>query len=600
MSSRPGLSGGAIAQLLRFAPNLRGASRAFALRDGIAGLTVAALAIPQGLAFALVAGVPPRMGLLAAAIPATVGALFGSSPLLVTGPTNPISIVVATSIVVPALARGVTDPTSLVLGTGLVAGLILLVFAGVGLGRASRFLSDSVIAGFAVGAGIEIAFRLLPELGPPSVHAEAASRFLPKIWPVLLESLRALSQADPRALALAAAVPACVVAARQLDARIPGALLSIGASIVAVRLLGWTQGDGALAVIGPIDVGFPKLALPALLAPSQVAAPALAIAMLATLQSIAAARAIQPPGRERLDPDRELVGQGAANLAAAFLGALPTCGSLTRSAHALTAGAHSRLAAATGGIALAVLLPSLGGIVAQVPIAAVVGLVVLSGVDLVNPGALRRSMGTRGDAAVLIATLIAALWIDLVQALYAGVFLSLALLVRRAGRLQMVEIVRADGGRFREIPLDERTGGTPAVLLHLEGDLNFAVATELSERISEIAERSPRVLVLRLKRARHVDATVLEALRHVFAELRGRGLDIILCGLTDEVAQRFEASELASLLGSECLLRAGPRLFEGFERALVRTRKLLRPLTDDEIFRYGLPAAGPAPIDYGI
>lgn len=586
--------------LRRFAPNLHGSSRAFVGRDVVAGLTVAALAVPQGLAFALVAGVPARMGLLAAAIPATVGALFGSSPLLVTGPTNPISIVVATSIVAPALAAGVTDPSARVLGTGLVAGAMLVVFGLVGLGRASRFLSDSVIAGFAVGAGIEIALRLVPDLGPRNAAAEIGSHFAPKIWSELSASLHAVRHADPRALAVAIAVPACIVALRRFARRLPGALITIGASIAAVRLLGWTDGPGALPVVGPIDLGLPSLGLPPVPAPATVAAPALAIAMLATLQSIAAARAIQPPGRGALDPDRELVGQGAANLAAACLGALPTCGSLTRSAHALTAGAHSRLAAATGGIALALLLPWLSGVVAQVPTAAVVGLVVLSGVDLVDPRAIRRSMRTRGDAAVAVATLAAALWIDLVQALYAGVFLSLALLVARAGRLQMVEIVRAGAGRFREIPLDERTGTTPAVLLHLEGDLNFAVATELAERLGEISERRPRVLVLRLKRARHLDATVIEALRQLFVGLGARGTTVVLCGLSDELARLLEASELASALGADGLLRAGPRLFEGFERALLRARAILAPLTDDQIFREEGAGAPPAPIDYEI
>jgi SulP family sulfate permease len=589
-----------LAQLRRFAPNLHGASRAFATRDLIAGLTVAALAVPQGLAFALVAGVPPEMGLLAAAIPATVGALFGSSPLLVTGPTNPISLLVATSIVAPALAAGVEDPRPLVLGTGLVAGMFLLGFGVVGLGRASRFLSDSVVAGFAAGAGVDIAFRLLPELSTVPQTAEHGSGLVPQIWPVFEASMRALSLADGRALALALTVPLCVAALRRFDTRIPGALLSLGASIVAVRLLGWTTGPDALSVVGPMSVGYPSLHMPQIPGASSVAAPALAIAMLATLQSIAAARAIHPPGRERLDPDRELFGQGLANVASAFLGALPTCGSLTRSAHALTAGAHSRLAAASGGLVLALLLPLITGFVAEVPIAAVVGLVVLSGIDLVNPRTLRRAIRTRGDAAVMVATFVATLWIDLVQALYLGVFLSLALLVRRAGRLQMMEIVRAGGERFREIPLDERSGTTPAVLLHLEGDLNFAVASELSDRMTEIAERGARVLVLRLKRARHLDATVLEALRQTFAGMRARGITVVLCGLTDEVAALLEASELAAVLGPEGLLRAGPRLFEGFERALLRTRKLLAPLGDERIFRTELTPVAESPISYEI
>ena len=108
------------------------------------------------------------------------------------------------------------------------------------------------------------------------------------------------------------------------------------------------------------------------------------------------------------------------------------------------------------------------------------------------------------------------------------------------------------------------------------------------------------MLVLRLKRARHLDATVLEALRHTFEELRGRGMTVVLCGLTEDVAQLLEGSELAAVLGPEGLLRAGPRLFEGFERALVRTRALLAPLPDHEIFRSDPERTPSPPIDFEI
>ena len=146
-------------------------------------------------------------------------------------------------------------------------------------------------------------------------------------------------------------------------------------------------------------------------------------------------------------------------------------------------------------------------------------------------------------------------------------------------------MVRAGAGRFREIPVDARTGSQPAVLLQLEGDLNFAVAPELGERLREIASRHPRVLVLRLKRARYLDATVLEVMRQVFADCRDQQTTVLLCGLSDEIAALLEQTELCTVLGRDALLRAGPRLFEGFERALARTRDHLRPLSDEEIFR---------------
>jgi SulP family sulfate permease len=574
-----------VSRLARFRPDLRGTSRATVRPDVTAGLTVAALAVPQGLAYALVAGVPPEMGLYAAAIPTLLAALFGSSPYLVTGPTNPIALVIGVSIVAPALAEGRPIPIDEVLATGLLAGLLLAGVGLVGLGRASRFLSDSVLAGFATGAGILIALRQIPALAASAPPPSGGSAVAPAVLWLLLDAARGLVDAEPRALALALGVPAVVLLLRRVDPRIPAALLALGGATLAARALAWDSGPHALATLGAIPASFAQLGFPAFAAPGRIAAPALAVAMLATLQSVAAARSLRPADFRRLDTDRELFSQGVANVAASLTGALPTSGSLTRSALARSSGGRSRLAPAMSGLTIAALLPLFGPALEHVPLAALVGLVVMSGLDLVNVRGIRRASTTRGDTAVLIVTLVATLWIDLLQALYAGLFLSLALLVRRAGRLQMVELVRAGSARFREIPIDSRTGDTPAVLLHLEGDLNFAVAEELADRLLEIGRRGPRVVVLRLKRARHLDATVLESLRYAAEELKRSGTVMVVCGLTDQLAALLEETELCQLLGPDGLLRAGPRLFEGFERALRRIRTLLRPLADDEIFR---------------
>jgi SulP family sulfate permease len=579
-------------RVARFLPNLGEASRATLRGDLVAALDTAALALPQGLAFALLAGVPPEMGLLACALPAVVASLFGSSPYLVTGPTNTNALVIGVAVVGPALAAGRPVPVDAVVTTALLAGALLCAFGLAGLGRASRFLSDSVLAGFVTGAGILIAVRQLPLAAGVGTEGavQPVSALVPEVWPALLDAARALAAADPRALFLAALVPAAVHLLRRIDARVPAALLALIAAAGAAHALGWDAGPRALVSTGAIPAGWPGLAWPGLVDPGPLAAPALAIALLTTVQSIAAARTLGPPGF-RLDPDRELFGQGLANTTAALVGALPTSGSLSRSALVRAAGGRTRLAAAASGVIMLLGLPLVAPFVARVPAAALAGLVILSGLDLVDSRTLRRAAITRGDALVLGATLVATLCLDLVQAVYVGVFLSLALLVRRSGRLQLVEIVFAGANRFREIPTDERTGSTPVVLLHLEGDLNFAVAPELAERFDEIAARAPRIVVLRLKRARHLDATVLEVLRSSFGRLRRRGSEVILCGLTDPIAETLERTELGRALGPEGLLRAGPRLFEGFERALARARELLRPRSDEEIFRSEDPTA---------
>lgn len=570
----------------RFLPHLRGTAPDSIGPDLIAGLTVASLAVPQGMAYALVAGVPLQMGLYAAAIPALVAALFGSSRFLVTGPTNPTALLIGASIVGPAVAVGAGVPVVAVLGAGVLCGGMLIAFGVVGLGRASRFMSDSVVAGFAAGAGLLIALRQLPSVaGAVSAPASPGSSWIPSSLLALAEAWRALSLADPRALAFALAVPLLVLGLRRIDARLPAALIALALATAVCSALGWDDGPQALRLVGTIPAGWPALHLPLHGDPGALLAPALALAVLCTVQTVAAARTLEPLGRRRLDADRELVAQGVANVAAAFVGALPTSGSLTRSALGRASGARSRLAAATSGLSVAILVPLFLPVIEAVPLSALAGLVVLSGLDLVSPTGLRRAGSTRGDAMVLGVTLVATLWIDLVQAVYVGLFLSLGLLVRRSGRLQLVEIVRDGTDRFREIAIDERTGTTPAVLLHLEGDLNFAVAPELADGLAEIGARGPRVVVLRLKRARHLDATVLEALRHQFSALRANGSTVLLCGLTDEMATTLARTELGRELGDAGLLRAGIRLFEGFEHALDRTRALLGPASDDEIFR---------------
>jgi len=264
-----------------------------------------------------------------------------------------------------------------------------------------------------------------------------------------------------------------------------------------------------------------------------------------------------------------------------------TCGSLTRTAVARSAGGRSRLTAVVAGGVILVGLPGLGLVINAVPMPALVGLVVLSGIELVDPRALRRAATTRGDALVLLATLGSTLWIDLVQALYVGLFLSLALLVRRSGDLHIVELVRSPSGRFREIEIDEQTGSSPAVLLHLEGDLNFAIAGDLSDRLVEVGRHAPQIILLRLKRARHLDATVLETLREAAVRLGAQGTRVVLSGLTDDLAGVMEQTELGALLGEEGILRSGDRLFEGFERSMDRARMLLDAPPDQEIFRQG-------------
>ncbi len=574
-----------LAALDRFAPHLRGTGRADLAPDLMAGIAIAALAVPQAVAYALVAGLPPAMGLAAAALPAMLGSLFGSSRFMVTGPTNPTALLLGISVVAPALARG-EDPIGAALATGLAAGLMLMGLGALGYGRASRFLSDSVISGFNVGVGLLIALRYLPMLAGVESGPHESSPLVPNVWWAIQDAARAFGAADPRSLIAGLAVPGLVLAARRLGPRFPAALVALGLVAVGALLLGWTEGDAALPRMHTVALGLPTLHLPRAFDPAEVLPAALALALLVTVQAMASARALEPARGPALDPDRELFSQGVANVTAALVSAQCTSGSLTRSLTSRLAGARTRLASVTAGALVALFLPVLAPGLERVPMAALAGLIVLTGFSSISPTQIRRAAATPGDAAVLVVTLAVTLWLDLVPAVYAGLLLSLALLVRRAGRLQMVELAQSGQRRLRELPIDARTGTTPAVILHLEGDLNFAVAPQLSDRLKEISARGPEVLILRLKRARHLDATVLEVLRRLATDLRDRGAMLVLCGLTEPMLALLAHTELGAVLGPEALLPTGGRLFEGLERALDLARERLRPRGESEIFRF--------------
>jgi SulP family sulfate permease len=578
---------GAGFRVRRFRPDLVGTSASGIGSDAIAGLSVAAVSVPQGMAYALVAGLPLEMGLLAAGLPALVAALFGSSPYLVTGPTNPTALVVGASVVAPAIAAGGGVPIPQVLAIGMVSGLLLIGFALVGLGSASRFLADSVVQGLSVAVGLLVVVGQLAAATDLPRSAGGRGVLVPQVWPALVDAVRALFSLDPRTWALLMGVPLFVAGLRAWDARWPGGILALGGSAALSAALGWGEGPDALPVLAAATSVWPGLDFPGVADPA-LGAPALAIALLVTAQSLGASRSMSGP---RVDFDRELFGQGAANLTASLIGAMPTSGSFARSSLARRSGARSRAAAAFSGVVVLFLLPVLGDLVTRIPLAALAGLVLLAGIDLVNVPGIRRACTTRGDRSILVVTVGAALWLGIVEAIYAGVFLSLALLVRRSGRLHMVEIVRAGRQRVREVVIDERTGRTPAVVLHLEGDLNFAVAGELADQLRAIGGRGTRVLILRLKRARHLDATVLEGLRHVFEEFAEQGVTPMLCGLNHATAESLARTEVGRLLGAEGLLETGPRLFEGLERAYARARALLAPLDDSEIFRDEQPDA---------
>ena len=553
------------------------ASRFAALRDPrvlahdlVAGATVGLVAIPQAMAFALIAGVPPQIALYTMIVPGLVAGLLRDSPHLAPGATNTAALLVG----------GVLATSPLVASHGTVAILSALcvivgvtnVFVGAaGLGRLSRYVSPAVVQGFTLGAAVLLVFGQLPNaLGVPTPRAHA---FLPGVG----EIAASLGAIDGRAVALAAVTIATISLLARIAPRAPGALLALGGAAVLAQFAGVTGEDG-VQTLGFLPRELPRLALPAL-APSVLATllpSGLAIALVGMSEVVSIGRALALRTGRPLHTDRELRAQGAANLASACFPCLPSSVSWTRSAASVEAGAQTPAAVVFASLTVAASILALAPLSGSVPLAAVAGVVIWIAARMVRPRDLARvRRADRTDFALLAATTALTLLVDLPIAVLGGVALSLGVVISRASLLRVSELQRGPAGHLVERPLDAITGAHPITLLQVEGDLFFGVADELEAVLRTVATRGTRGIVLRLKRTFALDAAAAEALARFALEHRARGGALALCGLRPELERRIAATSLAAALGADAVFETGDRPFASLERALQQVQERL-------------------------
>jgi SulP family sulfate permease len=543
----------------------------------LAGLTVAVVDLPQSMAFAVMAGVPPVYGLYTSIVLGSLGSLFTSSPYLSVGATTTQSLLVAA-----VVSRLTSDPRvylQLVFGLAMLKGLVQLAFASARMGRLVRYVSRSVMVPFAAAAGsLMVAGQLPALLGLPR---EPAQRFWPGV-PGAIERL-ALHAHDVNLHAVGVGIGTlCVLLLGSRFSRAaPGPLLAVIGSGLFVWLAGWTEADAPL--VGRLPSGLPAFALPRLdgtqleaLLPGAVA-----LALLGMLESVMIGRTVAGPAGQSVDPDQELFSQGLANLIGSFLQCIPGSGSFSRTALQQRAGARTRVAGVFCALFNAVVLLALARFASTIPLAALAAILLFIGVGLIDVRALRRmARASRPDAVVCFTTLIAALALPLTYSIYVGIFSSLALYLRHAGRLHLQEIVPTESGGFEEraLPLTSRK---QLVLVQLDGDLFFAVADDLSEQLGRLERTGVSVAIFRLKRTRWIDASVMLALEQFVLAMHTRGGHVLLCGVRPELRQRLAGFGLEALIGPENVFATEPGVFASAKRALGRARELtgfsLRP-----------------------
>ncbi|RQW93798.1 SulP family inorganic anion transporter [Micromonospora globispora] len=497
-------------------------------RDLVAGLTVAVVALPLALAFGVTSGLGAQAGLITAVVAGAVAAVFGGSNLQVSGPTGAMTVVL-----VPVVQRfGATG----VLMVGAMAGLVLIALALARLGRYVRYLPTPVIEGFTAGIAVVIALQQVPAaLGVTDAHGE-------KVWAVAADAVgRFVVHPRPAALAVALGVAALMLLGARWRPGLPFSLLGVAGATVLAELA-----PIDLARIGALPQGLPAPSLGFLdvdavgvLLPS-----ALAVAALAALESLLSATVADGMTvGERHDPDRELFGQGLANLASPLFGGIPATAAIARTAVNVRAGAASKLAALTHAVALAAIVLVAAPLVGRIPLAALAGVLLATTFRMVEAGSLwALARATRSDAVVLVLTFAVTVIWDLVTAVAVGLAVAVVLALRAVAR----------SARLEQVPLDpgEHSAEEHALLAEhivayrLDGPLFFAAAHTFLLELSEVAD--VRVVILRMSRVSTLDATGAHVLGDAIARLRGRGITVLISGITpghDQVLSTLGVAE---------------------------------------------------------
>jgi SulP family sulfate permease len=525
-------------------------------RDLLAGLTVAIVALPLALGFGVSSGLGAEAGLATAVVAGALAALFGGSNLQVSGPTGAMTVVL-----VPIVAR--YGPGG-VLTVGLMAGALLILLALLKAGQYMRYIPAPVVEGFTLGIACVIGLQQIP--GALGVAKPEGDKVLAVTWRAFEEFVRTPNWT---AVVLAAGVAAVMLLGARWRPTVPFSIVAVIAATVAVQIF---HLDGA-APIGDLPSGLPAPSLGFLDLSSlgSLIAPAVAVAALAALESLLSATVADGMTvGQKHDPDKELFGQGIANLAAPLFGGVPATAAIARTAVNVRTGAGSRLAALTHAAVLAVIVFAAAPLVSKVPLAALAGVLIATAIRMVEVGALRAmARATRSDAIVLVLTAAATLALDLVYAVIIGLVVAGALALRAVARQ-----ARIDQVDFRPDLPGEHSEEEHALLAEhivayrIDGPLFFAGAHRFLLELSEVAD--VRVVILRMSRVSTMDATGALVLKDVVEKLNRRGIAVMTSGIRPGQRQALDS------VGALGLLQRDGREFATTPEAIAGARAHLQ------------------------
>lgn len=523
---------------------LRGSWR----RDVLAGVTVGVVALPLALAFGISSGVGAAAGLITAVVAGLVAAVFGGSSVQVSGPTGAMAVVLA-----PIVAEHGIGTIAVVT---VLAGLLVLTAGVTGLGRAVTFIPWPVIEGFTLGIAAIIFLQQVPAAF--GAVAPAGHRTLSAAWTVMTD---ADWSASGPTLAIVGLVALLMIGLPRVHRAIPESLTAVVAAtaVVAVASL-------SVATIGilPSQLSAPAMPRADLDAVRELLGAAVAIAALAAIESLLSARVaatMSPNGS--YDPDRELVGQGMASMAAGVFGGMPATGAIARTAVNVRSGGRTRLAAVVHSLLLLAVVYLATGPVSAIPLSALAGVLMVTSFRMVSVPTVRKILrSTRSDALAFVLTAVVTICFDLIEAVEIGIMVAAFFALRTVARRSSV--VR------EELPGSRQPGDERIALLRLDGAMFFGAAERLSNAIADAERPEVSVVIIRMSQLGMLDATGAHTLAEIVGELEARGITVIIKGVQPEHL------DLLANVGIFDALRHENHLIDSLDEAIAHARSHVR------------------------
>ncbi|MFV8834175.1 SulP family inorganic anion transporter [Aquisalimonas sp.] len=533
--------------------------------DLLAAVVVTMLLVPQGLAYAALAGLPPQLGLYASVTPLLAYAVFGSSMVLSVGPVAVASLMTASALT-PLADPGSPEYIAGAVLLAFLSGIMLFVFGLLRLGNLARLMSHPVISGFISGAALLIIVgQLRPLLG---VDADGQSALA-----LVVGLVRSMPDVDPLTAAIGVGVLSALLAARIY---LPGLLRRLGVSppmaalgsrlapmgaVIGVSALVAVAGlEHRLDVVGALPAGLPQLVLPAL-DPALITPlllPALIIGLIGFVESVAIAQAFARQRGQRIDPDAELRGLGAANVVSALSGAFPVTGGFSRTAVNAEGGARTPLAGIIAAALIALVLVFATGLFRALPMTVLAAVIIIAAVGLVDVAALRRVWRhDRMEGLAFAGTALGVLVVGVEAGVLFGVTLSLITLIWRASHPHVAVVGRVPGTEhFRNVCRHRVETDGRVLLVRIDENLFFGNAEVVQQQIETLVARDPQPehLVLVMTSVSHVDATALDMLEALDAGLERQGIRLHLAEVKGPVMDGLSGGPLMERLRGEVFL----------------------------------------------